>query len=152
MMKEAIENIWKRQKYWSPEFSPVSTIFSTFLKHSNFGAYLFYHLQNSFSLDPSTILSIDKVVNLKSFRNLKIEMILLVKAVCLWLILLRKWIKSFLTVDDTRNFWWRYRSRSDCTVCTVWSLIYNVQFFKLNFNWSGCLSCIRTVFVAIRKR
>ena len=43
-------------------------------------------------------------------------------------------VYSFLTIDDTRSFCGQSRSRSDCTECAVWSLIYTVHCFILDYN------------------
>ena len=45
-------------------------------------------------------------------------------------------LNSFLTVDNIRSFYGLCRSRSDCTECAVWYLIYTVHIFILDYNWN----------------
>ena len=44
------------------------------------------------------------------------------------------WIWMHFTDDNTRSFCVQGRSRSEYTECTVWSLIYNLHNFILDFN------------------
>ena len=44
-------------------------------------------------------------------------------------------INLSLTVDNSRGFCRQCRSRSDCTECAVWSLIYTIHIFILDYNW-----------------
>ena len=57
-------------------------------------------------------------------------------------------VNTFLTVGDTRNFWGQCRSILDCTECAVWSLIYTVHIFILDYKRTVSLSYNRTVFLA----
>ena len=60
-------------------------------------------------------------------------------------------VNSFLTDDDTGSFCWQCRSRSDCTECAVWSLIYTVRIFILYYNLAVSSSCSGSVFLANEK-
>ena len=55
---------------------------------------------------------------------------------------------SFSTIDDTRGFCGQCRSRSDRTIRTVWSLIYNIHIFILYYNWTVSSSWSGIVFSA----
>ena len=56
-----------------------------------------------------------------------------------------------MTDDDTRSFCGQCRSRSDCTECAVWYLIYTVHVFILDYNWTVSLSCNGKVFLTNEK-
>ena len=60
-------------------------------------------------------------------------------------------VNCFFTVDDTRSFSGQFRSRSDFTECAVWSLIYTVHIFNLDFNWIFSSSCNGSVFIVNKK-
>ena len=53
--------------------------------------------------------------------------------------------------DNTRGFCGQCRSRSDCTECTVWSLIYAVHNFILYYNLIVSSTCNGCVFLADEK-
>ena len=57
-------------------------------------------------------------------------------------------VNYILSDDDTRWFRGQCRSRSECIECAVWSLIYNVHIFILDYNLIISLSCIGNVFLA----
>ena len=57
-------------------------------------------------------------------------------------------VNYILSDDDTRWFCGQCRSRSECIECAVWSLIYNVHIFILDYNLIISLSCIGNVFLA----
>ena len=62
----------------------------------------------------------------------------------------RNAVNSFLP-DDTRSFCGQCRSRSDCTEHAVWSFIYTVHIFILDYNWTLSSSCHGSVFLANEK-
>ena len=43
-------------------------------------------------------------------------------------------LNSFLSVDYTTGYCGQCKSRSDCTGCAVWSLIYTVHIFSIDCN------------------
>ena len=55
---------------------------------------------------------------------------------------------SSLTDDDTKSFCGQRRSRSDGTELAVWSLIYTVHIFILDYNLIVSSSCNGNVFLA----
>ena len=75
----------------------------------------------------------------------------------IWNIFIRKlsWLihcfNFSLTDDDTRSCCRQCRSRSDCTECSVWSLIYTVHICILDFNWTVSSFCNESVFLPKEK-
>ena len=70
---------------------------------------------------------------------------------CVWLIPISKCINSFLTDNDTSSFYGQCRSRSDCTEHEVWSVIYNVHIFILDYHYFVSSSCNGSIFLANEK-